>query len=629
MYLGFLPTSSLAKRRRLSPWLGCFLVFFLAARPTAHAQLPFMNAGPDSAFAQIDFAQLYLDTGNREMAGNIEAREARKRLVSSGVVSAFDLAAPDNAVSEFNRAATLMKEQKAKDAIVHFQKAISKYPKFVSAHNALGLAYLDQDDSRARNEFETAAKLDDKFEGSFVNLGLFALSKNEFLEAESNLERASEINPMDARALSALAFAQNGNRDFEKTLATVQRVHGLEHRGMANVHYLAASAALSLHRLDTVKAQLNIFLSEDPTSPMAPVARHNLDLLSHPASTQKPANSEHLQSELSGAAEESASPSGPTPEEIAAVNSTPASTLASNSSAELPPPPPSQPAVRTWVIHQTVEETDLFFAVSHRGHMVNDLELANVQLKDDGKAPSRIVQFLPQSKLPLRLGLLIDTSGSVRDRFTFEKHAAEEFLDKILNGTSDLGFVAGFNSETAVTQDFSLDSKKLEVGIEQLKNGGGTALFDAVSFACWKLGAYPETERVARVLVILSDGDDNSSHRSLKQSIHDAEASGVTVYTVSTRDDAGPKSDADQILQALAERSGGESMFPGEMLALGKSLDRLRDLIRSRYLLAYKPADFEPNGKFRTINIQAEKDGKRLQVHVRKGYYARVEGTQN
>jgi len=620
MYLSFLLTSSFGKTRALSPWLVCVFGFFLVAEPSANAQLPFINAGPDSAFAQIDFAQLYMDTGNREMAGNSEAREARKKLVNSGVVSSFDLAAPNNAVAEFNRAATLMKEQKAKDAIAHFQKAIAKYPKFVSAHNALGLAYLDQDDSRAKTEFETAAKLDDKFAGSFLNLGLLALSKKEFLEAESNLEKASEINPTDARALSALAFAENGNREFEHTLATVQRVHALDHRGMANVHYLAASAALSLNQLDTVKAQLNIFLSEDPTSPMAPVARHNLEVLSHPAPQPKLANNEHLQAELSGAGEEAPASAASRPEAVA-TNSEP------SPSSEAPAP--SQPAARTWVIHQTVEETDLFFAVSHRGHMINDLELANIQLEDDGKAPSRVVQFLPQSKLPLRLGLLIDTSGSVRDRFTFEKHAAEKFLAKILNGTSDLGFVAGFNSETAVTEDFSADSKKLGQGIEQLKNGGGTALFDAVSFSCWKLGAYPESERVARVLVILSDGEDNSSHRSLKQSIHDAEASGVTVYTVSTRDDAGPKSDADQILDVLAERSGGEAMFPGDILSLDKSLDRLRDLIRSRYLLAYKPADFEPNGKFRTIDIKAEKDGKHLQVHVRKGYYARVEGAQN
>ena len=101
----------------------------------------------------------------------------------------------------------------------------------------------------------------------------------------------------------------------------------------------------------------------------------------------------------------------------------------------------------------------------------------------------------------------------------------------MLNGTSDLGFVEGFSDETLITQDFTAASADLGKGIDMLTNGGGTALFDAVSLACWKLAAYPEQERVARVLVVLSDGEDNSSHRSLKQAIQDAEAAGVTVYT--------------------------------------------------------------------------------------------------
>jgi VWFA-related protein len=127
------------------------------------------------------------------------------------------------------------------------------------------------------------------------------------------------------------------------------------------------------------------------------------------------------------------------------------------------------------------------------------------------------------------------------------------------------------------------------------------------------------------VLVVLSDGEDNSSHRSLKQAIEEAESQGVTVYTVSTAEDPGPRTDADRVLQLLAERSGGEAIFPGDIVSLGKSLDKLRDLIRSRYLIAYKAAGFAPNGKYRTLHVIAEREGKRLQVHARKGYYARTE----
>ncbi|MFZ0761007.1 MAG: VWA domain-containing protein, partial [Candidatus Sulfotelmatobacter sp.] len=240
-----------------------------------------------------------------------------------------------------------------------------------------------------------------------------------------------------------------------------------------------------------------------------------------------------------------------------------------------------------------------------------------------------VVQFAPQSKLPLRLALLVDTSGSVHDRFSFEKSAATKFIQKVLSNPADLGFIAGFATDPTVTQDFSANPVELGKGIDKLSNGGGTSLFDAVSFACRKLGEYPDDERVARVLMILSDGEDNSSHSSLKQSVQVAERMGVTIYTVSTREDIGDKTDADKVLEVLAERSGGEAMFPGDLHTLGSSLDKLRELIRSRYFIAYKPADFQPNGSYHSISIIAEKNGKRLQVRARKGYHARLEANPN
>ncbi len=123
--------------------------------------------------------------------------------------------------------------------------------------------------------------------------------------------------------------------------------------------------------------------------------------------------------------------------------------------------------------------------------------------------------------------------------------------------------------------------------------------------------------------MVVTDGEDNASHVSLRQAIRDEEATGVTVYTISTKE-GGDKTEADKVLQTLAERSGGEALFPGDMSSLGKSFDKLRDQIRSRYLIAYRPADFEPNGKYRTISIIAEKGGKRLRVYARKGYHARL-----
>ena len=629
------------------------LIAFFSAVPIAQAQfdssqpsqgLPFMNAGPDSGFAQLDFAEMYLDQQNKRAKHLEEERIKNNKLIDAGVISALDLAAPNNAVQQFNHATSLLKEQNSKEAAKCLEKAIHIYPKFVSAHNALGLAYQDQNDPRAKSEFETAADLDAKFPGSFLNLGLFALTQKDFAAAAVELSKAAALKPQNSKVLAALAFAENGDHEYEQTLKTAQQVHALEHHGMANVHYIAAAAAIALKDVDTTRRELTLFLAEDPTNPLAPTAKHNLEILerhksgigssasdvtasgtpSDARAMQAAGNDARLKAQLDAANDTSAANcetcKPPTEENLTAtaVNRAPVAS-----------PDVSPRSSSAWVIRKSVDEAAIFFAVSNHGHMVDDLELSNIRLRDDDKAPEKILQFVPQSKLPLRLGLVIDTSGSVQDRFSFEKHAASKFLQKVLNGSSDLGFVAGFNTETKVTQDFTSGAGELGRGIEQLTNGGGTALLDAVAFACWKLADYPEHERVAKVLVVLSDGDDNSSHRSLKQVIEDAETSGVTIYTVSTKEDTAAKSNADRILDALAERSGGESMFPGDIFALDRSLDRLRELIRSRYLIAYKPAAFEPNGKYRTIRITAERDGKHLQVHARKGYYSRNEGTHN
>ena len=617
------------------------LAFWLCGQVSVLAQAPIppMNAGPDP-LAKMDFAEIYLDQINRHQKDSDQRRAQNKNLIDSGMVSALDLAAPNKAVQEYNRATSLMKAQHSKEAIEHLQKAIGIYPKFVSAHIGLGLAYVDQEDiPQAKSEFEAATKLDAKFPASFLNLGRMALSQNDFVTAQTELEQAASLRPNDARILSTLAYAQNGSHEYQHVLETAQRVHALDHRGMANVHYIAASAAMALNDFATMERELNFFVSEDPTNAFAPVARQNLTALTHNravraagAGNQRPAtivvaslrpqtfpNSDRLKAQLSALGNES---DGGSCEDC--------STLAEGVNSGTPSTVfPTLPDPAAWTIRTNVDQVTLFFAVSSHGHMVNDLEQSNIRILDDNKPPEKVEQFAPQSKLPLRLALLVDTSGSVLDRFSFEKHAAAKFVEKMLSGASDLAFIAGFSHEITVTQDFSSEPNELGMGIEKLANGGGTALFDAVSFASRKLAAYPDGEQVARVLVILSDGEDNSSHSSLKQSIQAAEGTGVTIYTISTREERGDKSDADRVLEVMAERTGGESMFPGNILTLGKSFNKLHDLIRSRYFVAYKPANFQPNGSYRTINVMAEKDGKRLQVRARKGYHARFESSHN
>jgi Ca-activated chloride channel family protein len=641
---------------RVGRWAVCTVLGLCACLPAALGQkgttptlptpgsIPLVNVGGgpmEAQFARLDFTQMILDDQNRGDR-NKKDRERQKQLVDSGTVSALDLAAPTKAVNEFNDASAAMRAQHPQEAIAHLQKAIAKYPNFVAAHNGLGLAYIDLDDTaHAQTEFETAERLDEKFPGSYLNLGKLALSQNNFPAAGTHLEKAAALLPSDPSVLTALAYAQNGNHQYQQAIQTAGRVHELQHKGMGNVHYVAAVAAVALNDLPVAQRELALFLQEDPANPLAPTARSNLDILvahqhqveqaAHSATQQSPAmlaanhppdlaNSDRLKAQLAGVGAETASDActdcaGPN----ATANAGPGT--ASIADADIPAlGPPDQ-----WTIRKVVDEVAVFFGVTSGGHSVSDLVAGDIIIRDDSKPPEKVLQFAPQSKLPMRLGLLIDTSGSVQPRFSFEKKAAAKFLQEMLSSNSDLGFVMGFANKPAVTQDFTSDQAKLASGIDQLTNAGGTALFDAVSFACWKLAAYPERERVAKVLVVVTDGEDNSSHTSLRQSIQEAEATGVTIYTISTKEGGGLKTEADKVLQTLAERSGGEALFPGDMGTLGKSFDKLRDQIRSRYLIAYKPADFEPNGKYRTITIIAEKNGKRLQVHARKGYHARIE----
>lgn len=618
-----------------------------AAQIAQQNPVPLVNVGGtymESQFARLDFAQKILEEQNHK---NEEQRRQQQKLVDSGTVSVWDLQAPARAVSEFNTGAELLQRQKSKEAVAHFTKAIAAYPKFISALNDLGLAYEDLDQVEdARREFDLATKLDAKFAGSYVNLGRLDLAQKNFGEAVSILKKAALLRPLDASVLTVLTYAENSAHEYRHAIDTAQRVHGLQHKGFANVHYVAASSAIEVKDFDAVRRELERFLKEDPANPLAPAAKYNLKLLAsykpdaeaHSStssgqisskSTQRTiiySDPEALQKALAGLddSDDKACADCVAGDHELAASLEPNTARAPRSTSSV-----SVSGASGYKIRQVVDEVAVFFSVMQGGKLISDLQREQLTVRDDGKAPISISEFAPQSKLPLHVGLLIDTSGSLQQRFDFEKQAAARFISRMLRNSSDLAFVGGFANDTAVTQDFTADAGLLAAGIEKLQISGGTAIWDAVSRACWKLAAYPEKERVANVLVVLTDGEDNASRTSLRQAVHDAENTGVTVYVISTRDYQDlhqfGKTDADKVLQELSNRTGGEAMFPGEMRALDKTFERLGDVIRSRYFVAYKPAAFQANGRYRKIALLATRNGVRLKVHARQGYYAPLE----
>jgi len=272
-------------------------------------------------------------------------------------------------------------------------------------------------------------------------------------------------------------------------------------------------------------------------------------------------------------------------------------------------------------IRKRVDEVNLLFIATDRhGKFVRNLNEYDFSILDDHKPPQSVVSFRRETDLPLRLGLLIDTSGSVRTRFSFEQDAAASFLQQIVRKNFDKAFVMGFNGQNTVTQDFTDDPTLLEVGIQKLHNGGGTALFDAIYRACQsKLAKDASDYPVRRAIVVVSDGEDNQSDVSEGRAIEMALRSDVIIFAIST-DDSGLILRGDTVLEQLADATGGRVFFPFKMKDIKSSFSAIEDELRSQYIISYRPADFEADGRYRPIEITASR--KDLQVRSRKGYYA-------
>ena len=272
-------------------------------------------------------------------------------------------------------------------------------------------------------------------------------------------------------------------------------------------------------------------------------------------------------------------------------------------------------------IKKRVDEVNvLFIATDRHGKFVRNLNQADFSIFDDHKPVQSIINFRRETDLPIELGLLVDTSGSVQGRFGFEKEAATGFLQHIIRPGYDRAFVVGFNKESRLTQDFTDKVPLLSAGVRRLSNGGGTALYDAIYSACKeKLLRQHSDHTIRKAIVILSDGEDNQSQYTRAQAIEMAQRAEVLIYAIST-DDSGLILRGDKVLEDLASATGGRAFFPYKMKDITHSFAAIEDELRSQYDVSYKPTDFDADGRYRSIEITAVK--KDLQVRARRGYYA-------
>src|SRR6266851_10365549 len=314
--------------------------------------------------------------------------------------------------------------------------------------------------------------------------------------------------------------------------------------------------------------------------------------------------------------------------------------------AQPPAPPQSPPEVpaqagRQGAIIRNVNLVEVLFSVvTKRQKLVTDLIKENFKVFDDG-TQQEITDFSQPTDLPLRIGMVLDTSNSIRERLKFEQDAAIDFIFNALRRGKDQAFLMTFDDGPQIINDFTGDGGDLRDTILKQRAGGGTSLYDAVYAASdhllknSPLPPGPNSD-VRRVLVVISDGDDNSSNRSRGAAVEMAQRAGVIIYSISTStqwvnvdDERDPakrvnrkyeKGEGDHVLEQLAGETGGRAFFPYRVDDLGQSFLDIGDELRHQYALAYSPGNRAPDGRFHTIRIQVAR--KDVIVRARKGYYS-------
>ena len=289
------------------------------------------------------------------------------------------------------------------------------------------------------------------------------------------------------------------------------------------------------------------------------------------------------------------------------------------------PAQPPKPAVEqsdepTRITVDVTRVNMLFTVTDKKGRFVTDLAKNDFDVIE-AKKPQTIQEFTAESDLPLRLGILIDTSNSIRDRFKFEQEAASEFLRSVVHRNQDKALVVSFDTSAELVADLVDDTDELDRSIRGLRPGGGTALYDAIFYSCRdKLAQDQPRHKFRRAIVILSDGEDNQSRYTRDQALEMAQKADVVIYAVSTNITR-VDTEGDQVLKYFTAETGGRAFFPFKVEDLAQSFENIANELRHQYNISYRPEPLAVDGLFHTIDLRV-KGRKDLVVHARKGYYA-------
>ena len=284
------------------------------------------------------------------------------------------------------------------------------------------------------------------------------------------------------------------------------------------------------------------------------------------------------------------------------------------------PPKPSGDEISTLRVNATLVNT-LFTVADKKGKFITNLKQSDFKVYEDER-PQTVTAFSGESNLPLSIGLLVDVSGSIRDRLRFEQEAAIEFFYSTLHRGKDRGMVISFDSLPELIQDFTDDPEVLADAVRKIRAGGGTSLYDAIYVAVSEKLA-KESQQRRKVLIVISDGDDNSSRLSMTETLDLAQRNNVTIYCISTNASANNSSKeaerGDKTLKKFSDETGGKTFFPLKLTDLASSFTDIGEELRSQYTIGYQSARID-DGTFRRIRIDVL--NKSYKTRHRTGYYA-------
>ena len=278
-----------------------------------------------------------------------------------------------------------------------------------------------------------------------------------------------------------------------------------------------------------------------------------------------------------------------------------------------------------YTLRRDVEEVVLNVTVlDDHNKLVMNLTKPDFSVAEDG-VPQTIVSFQHED-IPVSMGILVDNSGSMRDKRQSVNSAALDLVKA--SNPDDEAFIVNFSDEAYIDQDFTSSIAKLRDGLAHIDSKGGTALYDAVVASADQLAK--GAKRAKQVLLVITDGEDNASVMTLEQTIQRIQAlQGPVVYSIGLlfKDEGGGREArrAKRALQMLSSETGGVAFFPNSLGDVDEIAGEVARDIRSQYTIGYRSTKAFTAGGYRAVKVEAHAQGYgRLTVRTKSGYYPTI-----